>query len=201
MSRGIFITFEGLDGCGKSTQALLLKSYLEKKDLKIYLTREPGGTQVGDKIREILLLSNFKLNFWTEVFLYIASRVENSEMIKQKLEEGYVVICERYADSTLAYQGYGRGLPLNVLEELNRIATLGLEPTLTFLIDVDPQVALSRKRSFDRIERESIDFYYRVREGYLEIAKKEENRFIIIPGELSQDEVFRYIISHVEKLI
>lgn len=199
--RKIFITLEGLDGCGKSTQALFLRDYLEGKRLKVYLTREPGGSEVGDRIREILLSTSYVLNSWTEAFLYIASRVENSKIIKQKLEEDFIVICERYIDSTIAYQGYGRGLPLDMLENLNKVATLGLTPTITFLFDIDPHIALSRKKTFDRIEREDIMFYERVREGYLNIAKKETERIVVISGELSEKEIFSYIVSYVERLI
>lgn len=199
MKNSLFITFEGIDGSGKTTQAILLKDYLESKGFKVYLTREPGGTEVGSKIREILLSPDFSINPWTEVFLYLASRVENTIVLKKKLEENYIVICERYADSTIAYQGYGRNLPLNILAEMNSIATLGLKPDITFLIDIEPELALRRKKTFDRIEMESKDFYYRVREGYLEIAKREQERFIIIPGNLSKEEIFERIVKRIKE--
>ncbi|MCX7721370.1 MAG: dTMP kinase [Dictyoglomus thermophilum] len=199
MKNSLFITFEGIDGSGKTTQAILLKDYLESKGFKVYLTREPGGTEVGSKIREILLSPDFSINPWTEVFLYLASRVENTIVVKKKLEENYIVICERYADSTIAYQGYGRNLPLNILAEMNSIATLGLKPDITFLIDIEPELALRRKKTFDRIEMESKDFYYRVREGYLEIAKREQERFIIIPGNLSKEEIFERIVKRIKE--
>ena len=199
MKNSLFITFEGIDGSGKTTQAILLKDYLESKGFKVYLTREPGGTEVGSKIREILLSPDFSINPWTEVFLYLASRVENTIVVKKKLEENYIVICERYADSTIAYQGYGRNLPLNILMEMNGIATSGLKPDITVLIDLDPELALRRKKTFDRIEMESRDFYYRVREGYLEIAKKEQERFIIIPGNLSKEEIFERIVKRIKE--
>ncbi|MEN3011888.1 MAG: dTMP kinase [Dictyoglomus thermophilum] len=199
MKNSLFITFEGIDGSGKTTQAILLKDYLESKGFKVYLTREPGGTEVGSKIREILLSPDFSINPWTEVFLYLASRVENTIVLKKKLEENYIVICERYADSTIAYQGYGRNLPLNILAEMNGIATSGLKPDLTVLIDLDPELALRRKKTFDRIEMEGKDFYYRVREGYLEIAKREQERFIIIPGNLSKEEIFERIVKRIKE--
>lgn len=199
MKNSLFITFEGIDGSGKTTQAILLKDYLEGKGFKVYLTREPGGTEVGSKIREILLSPDFSINPWTEVFLYLASRVENTIVVKKKLEENYIVICERYADSTIAYQGYGRNLPLNILAEMNGIATSGLKPDLTVLIDLDPELALRRKKTFDRIEMEGKDFYYRVREGYLEIAKREQERFIIIPGSLSKEEIFERIVKRIKE--
>jgi dTMP kinase len=199
MERSIFITFEGLDGSGKSTQISILKNYLEDKGIKVYVTREPGGTEVGEKIRSILLDPDLTLKPWTEAFLYIGSRVENTEKIKKKLQEGFWVICERYMDSTIAYQGYGRGLPINILSDLNRIATSNLIPHITFLIDIDPYKSLSRKKNFDRIERESLEFYDKVRKGYLEIAEREKERFVIISGERSIEEIRKDIISYLER--
>ena len=199
MERSIFITFEGLDGSGKSTQISILKNYLEDKGIKVYVTREPGGTEVGEKIRSILLDPDLTLKPWTEAFLYIGSRVENTEKIKKKLQEGFWVICERYMDSTIAYQGYGRGLPINILSDLNRIATSNLIPHVTFLIDIDPYKSLSRKKNFDRIERESLEFYDKVRKGYLEIAEREKERFVVISGERSIEEIRKDIISYLER--
>jgi dTMP kinase len=199
MERSIFITFEGLDGSGKSTQISILKNYLEDKGIKVYVTREPGGTEVGERIRSILLDPDLTLKPWTEVFLYIGSRVENTEKIKKKLQEGFWVICERYMDSTIAYQGYGRGLPINILSDLNRIATSNLIPHITFLIDIDPYKSLSRKKNFDRIERESLEFYDKVRKGYLEIAEREKERFVVISGERSIEEIRKDIISYLER--
>jgi dTMP kinase len=199
MERSIFITFEGLDGSGKSTQISILKNYLEDKGIKVYVTREPGGTEVGERIRSILLDPDLTLKPWTEAFLYIGSRVENTEKIKKKLQEGFWVICERYMDSTIAYQGYGRGLPINILSDLNRIATSNLIPHITFLIDIDPYKSLSRKKNFDRIERESLEFYDKVRKGYLEIAEREKERFVVISGERSIEEIRKDIISYLER--
>ncbi len=199
MERSIFITFEGLDGSGKSTQISILKNYLEDKGIKVYVTREPGGTEVGEKIRSILLDPDLTLKPWTEAFLYIGSRVENTEKIKKKLQEGFWVICERYMDSTISYQGYGRGLPINILSDLNRIATSNLIPHVTFLIDIDPYKSLSRKKNFDRIERESLEFYDKVRKGYLEIAEREKERFVVISGERSIEEIRKDIISYLER--
>lgn len=199
MERSIFITFEGLDGSGKSTQISILKNYLEDKGIKVYVTREPGGTEVGEKIRSILLDPDLTLKPWTEAFLYIGSRVENTEKIKKKLQEGFWVICERYMDSTIAYQGYGRGLPINILSDLNRIATSNLIPHITFLIDIDPYKSLSRKKNFDRIERESLEFYDKVRKGYLEIAERKKERFVVISGERSIEEIRKDIISYLER--
>jgi|UniRef100_A0A7C3SND2 dTMP kinase len=199
MEKSIFITFEGLDGSGKSTQISILKNYLEDKGIKVYVTREPGGTEVGEKIRSILLDPDLTLKPWTEAFLYIGSRVENTEKIKKKLQEGFWVICERYMDSTIAYQGYGRGLPINILSDLNRIATSNLIPHITFLIDIDPYKSLSRKKNFDRIERESLEFYDKVRKGYLEIAEREKERFVVISGERSIEEIRKDIISYLER--
>jgi dTMP kinase len=199
MEKSIFITFEGLDGSGKSTQISILKNYLEDKGIKVYVTREPGGTEVGEKIRSILLDPDLTLKPWTEAFLYIGSRVENTEKIKKKLQEGFWVICERYMDSTIAYQGYGRGLPINILSDLNRIATSNLIPHITFLIDIEPYKSLSRKKNFDRIERESLEFYDKVRKGYLEIAEREKERFVVVSGERSIEEIRKDIISYLER--
>uniref|UniRef100_A0A7C3MIY6 Thymidylate kinase n=1 Tax=Dictyoglomus thermophilum TaxID=14 RepID=A0A7C3MIY6_DICTH len=199
MERSVFITFEGLDGSGKSTQISILKNYLEDKGVKVYVTREPGGTEVGEKIRSILLDPDLALRPWTEAFLYIGSRVENTEKIKEKLQEGFWVLCERYMDSTIAYQGYGRGLPINILSDLNKIATSNLIPHITFLIDIDPYKSLSRKKNFDRIERENLEFYNKVRKGYLEIAEIEKDRFVVISGDRPKEEVSKDIIAYLER--
>lgn len=197
----IFITFEGLDGCGKTTQARLLKDFLERENYKVFSTREPGGTILGENIRNILLNSNLSIHPWAEAFLYLSSRVENSLMIKEKLREGYIVICERYVDSTLAYQGYGRGLPLEKLKELNKIVTFGVNPDVTILLDIAPETIFLRKRILDRIEKENLDFYYKVRKGYLKIAEEDRNRVFVISGELLEEEIHRRILEIVLKKI
>ncbi|MEN2984107.1 MAG: dTMP kinase [Dictyoglomaceae bacterium] len=195
----IFITFEGLDGCGKTTQARLLKEFLERKNYKIYLTREPGGTILGENIRNILLNSDISIHPWTEALLYLSSRVENSLVIKEKLKEKYIVICERYIDSTLAYQGYGRGLPINKLKKLNELVTFGLNPDVTILLDISPEKIFQRKESLDRIEKENLNFYHKVREGYLKIAKENKSRIFVISGELLIEEIHHIILKIILK--
>ncbi|MGB9857595.1 MAG: dTMP kinase [Dictyoglomaceae bacterium] len=192
---GIFITFEGLDGCGKTTQAKLLKDFFEKKEYKVYLTREPGGTLPGEAIRSVLLDPEIKLHPWTEALLYLSSRLENSLIIKERLKEGYIVLCERYIDSTIAYQGYGRGLPLKELKRLNNLVTFGLKPDITIVLDIKPEKALQRKKNFDRMEKENLEFYNKVREGYLEIAKREKRRVFVVSAELSEEEVHQEILN------
>ncbi|MCS7201827.1 MAG: dTMP kinase [Dictyoglomus sp.] len=195
----IFITFEGLDGCGKTTQARLLKEFLERKNYKIYLTREPGGTILGENIRNILLNSDISIHPWTEALLYLSSRAENSLVIKEKLKEKYIVICERYIDSTLAYQGYGRGLPINKLKKLNELVTFGLNPDVTILLDISPEKIFQRKESLDRIEKENLNFYHKVREGYLKIAKENKSRIFVISGELLIEEIHHIILKIILK--
>ncbi len=191
----IFITFEGLDGCGKTTQAKLLKDFLEKENYRVYLTREPGGTILGENIRNILLNFNINIHPWTEALLYLSSRVENSLVIREKLKEEYVVICERYIDSTIAYQGYGRNLSIEKLKELNELVTFGLKPDITILLDIVPEKIFIRKKVLDRIEKESLDFYYKVREGYLKIAEEEKERIFVVSGELLVEEIHRKILE------
>lgn len=195
----IFITFEGLDGCGKTTQAKLLRDFLEKENYKVYLTREPGGTILGENIRNILLNFNINIHPWTEALLYLSSRAENSLVIKEKLKEEYVVICERYIDSTIAYQGYGRNLPIKKLKELNELVTFGLKPDITILLDIVPEKIFTRKKILDRIEKESLDFYYKVREGYLKIAEEEKERIFVVSGELLVEEIHREILKIILK--
>lgn len=171
----LFITIEGPEGSGKSTQAQLLARYLERKGHKVLRTREPGGTLVGERIRRILLDPNLKeMEPLCELLLYCAQRAEHArKVIKRALEEGKTVICERYIDSTVAYQVYGRGIDGKVVEFLNRLCTDELLPHLTIILDICPKRGLKnrKRRGFDRIEQEPINFHQRVREGYTEIAK------------------------------
>jgi len=182
---GFFITIEGIEGSGKSTLAKGLKLYLEDLGLRVVFTREPGGSNVGEKIRKILLSKEDSMDPMTEVFLFLAARRENVvNNILPALQDGMVVIADRYTDSTLAYQGYGRGLPIKVLRRLNKIATKRIYPNLTFLIDIPPGRGLERKNEddFDRIERENLDFHKRVREGYLRLARIAKKRIYVLDG-------------------
>ena len=201
---GLFISFEGIDGCGKSTQADLLRSYLESKGEQVERLREPGGTALSEQIREILLNpNNDKMDPSTESILLSASRAQlTREIIIPALERGNVVICDRYADSTLAYQGYGRGINLEWLEKLNAFATAGLKPDITLLVDLPVDEALNRmqSKSFDRIEMEGIEFLDKVRSGYLELTDRFSKRYFMIDGMETIEEMSKKIINKIEEI-
>ncbi|HIN46059.1 MAG TPA: dTMP kinase [Candidatus Marinimicrobia bacterium] len=201
---GLFISFEGIDGCGKSTQADLLRSYLESKGEQVELLREPGGTALSEQIREILLNpNNEKMDPSTESILLSASRAQlTREIIIPALERGNVVICDRYADSTLAYQGYGRGINLEWLEKLNAFATAGLKPDITLLVDLPVDEAFNRmqSKSFDRIEMEGIEFLDKVRSGYLELTDRFSKRYFMIDGMETIEEMSKKIINKIEEI-
>ncbi len=200
--KGILISFEGIDFTGKTTQGKRLFDYISQRDgfakskgVECIFTKEPGGTETGEKIREILLNSS-SLERWTELFLYLASRSQLiKEVIKPSLSLGRLVIVDRFSDSTFAYQGYGRKLPLSLIKKLNEKATEGIKPNLTFLLDDSPKVAFRRKGSKppDRLEREGGKFQEEVRKGYLKLAKEEPLRFRIIKVEKGADETFEKI--------
>ncbi len=198
--QGNLITFEGLDFSGKSVQANLLHGALKDRKLPVLILREPGGTEISEKIRSVLLdNANHKMSAMTEVLLYSAARAQMvRENILPNLEKGTVVICDRYFDSTTAYQGFGRRIDLDFIKKLNNFATEELVPDLTFLIDLDPKIALQRtKTDLDRLEKEDSEFHQRVRKGYLEIARSNPDRFVVIDGtqsiEAIQDEIFMKI--------
>lgn len=191
MKRGCLITVEGIEGCGKSTQSRLLYEYLARHDVDVILQREPGGTMVGDRIRDILLdVAHDGMDDMTEVLLYAASRAQLvMEVVAPALEQGRVVILDRYVDSTFAYQVYGRGIARHVVEDINKPAVNGYMPDLTILLDVDVNLGLSRLKmaEADRIEQEGVDFHERVRQGFLDLAKQEPARFRIIDGGQNPD--------------
>ncbi|MBM3804395.1 MAG: dTMP kinase [Acidimicrobiia bacterium] len=200
---GFFITFEGIDGCGKTTQLRLLHEYLRKRGIDVAIVREPGGTEVGEAIREILLHSARQgIEPLSELLLYYASRCQNlCQNIVPALERGRWVLCDRFADASVAYQGYGRGLDMNFIEQLNQAVVGQRLPDLTFLIDLDPSVALARARQRNqdrqvdegRFEMESLSFFERVRQGYLAIAQKHPNRFRVVPGHWPVEETHQEI--------
>lgn len=198
---GFLITLEGIEGSGKTTHARRLFSFLEESGIPCLLTREPGGTPMGEKIRDILLNpESGVIDPLAETFLFEASRREHvKEVINPALHEGKVVICVRFTDSTLAYQGYGRGVPLSYLCYLNNIATEGVMPDLTVLFDVEPEVGLAR--SFSHTEEEELrfekeflaskEFLFAVRNGYLQLAKESPQRFVVVDTtDYSEEEVF-----------
>ena len=181
-----FITFEGIEGCGKTTQSILLAQYLHSLNYEVLLTREPGGPPISEMIRKILLdKSNSEMLPQTELLLYMASRAQHTgAWILPALKEGKIVICDRYYDSSLAYQGGGRDLDLKVIRSIAKFATFGLVPNTTFLIDIPVEVGISRNKhkEADRIESEAINFHQKVRNLFLDVAKEESQRYIIING-------------------
>ena len=186
MVRGVFITIEGCEGTGKSTQAALLAGALREAGMRVTEVREPGGTPAAEAIREILLdRAHDGLDARAELLLYEASRADlTSRVIMPALASGGAVVCDRFYDSTTAYQGYGRGLPLDEVGQLNRFATAGLEPDLTIVIDLDPAEGLARATGSgaDRLEAEELAFHERVREGFLRIAAEERGRVVVVSG-------------------
>ncbi len=199
MTKGLFITFEGGDGCGKTTQIKLLNEYLRAKGYKTLLTREPGSKGLGVKLREILLNYDGEVSPTCESFLFLADRAQHVDcIIKPALEEGVIVLCDRHTDSTVAYQGYGRGLDLNQIHNLNNIATGGLKPDLTVVLDVD--VETSQKRvgtEKDRMESAGIEFFERVRQGFLDIAKQEPDRVKVVDSTQTIEEIHEQILGLV----
>lgn len=199
----MFITFEGIDFCGKSTQANLLKKYLLKHNKKVEIIREPGGTEISEKVRQILLdNSNIDMSMETEFFLFSASRAQLvREKIRPYLEKKIYVISDRFHDSSVAYQGYGRGIPVKSVMHVNKIAIGDTIPDITFFIDVPVEEAEKRKtgktgKELDRIELSEINFYEKVRKGYLEISKTEE-RFKVIDGTKSVEKINMEVINEI----
>jgi len=185
LRKGLFITFEGPEGSGKSTHAKRIYSYLKRKGYDCIFTREPGGTFVGEKIRSILLdRKNKGITLLTELFLFETNRSQViSEMIQPALKKGRIVICDRFSDSTIAYQGYAGGLPLKDIIKIDSIATKGMKPDLTVLLDIDTKTGFKRalrKRQKDRMEAKSLNFHRRVRDGYLKLAEKDKKRIKLI---------------------
>jgi dTMP kinase len=195
-----FITIEGGDGTGKSTQIRTLESYLMQRDFACVMTREPGGTALGSLIRKVLLeVGSHEIASSTELFLYLADRAQHvNEVILPALKSDKIVLCDRFTDSTVAYQGYGRGIELGLLRQLNDIAAQGVHPDLTILLDCPVSVGLARtarrqtaagRRQEDRFEREKIEFHEKVRAGFLEMARTEPERFRIVDATPSSEEV------------
>ena len=189
----MFITFEGPDGSGKTTQAKMLVEYLQTRGYPVFYTREPGGTEISEQIREVILTPRNKaMRSEAEVLLFSAARAQIvAELIRPALANGKIVVCDRYYDSTFAYQGYGLGLDLSALRAITKFATGGLVPDLTFYVDVSAEVGLARRHQGEtnRLDQKDIDYHTRVRNGYLELAKAEPNRFVVIDGTASIEQV------------
>lgn len=195
--QGLFITFEGPDGCGKTTQMKLLAEYFEKKGKEVVLTREPGGKGLGEKVREILLNYDGEVSDRCESFLFLADRAQNIDIIvNPAVKEGKIVLCDRHIDSTVAYQGYGRGLNIDRINMLNNLATNGKKPDLTLVFDVDVETSMKRVgKEKDRMESAGIDFHNRVRKGYLELAKQEPKRIKVLNATKSIEEIHKDVIN------
>lgn len=200
LKKGLFITFEGADGCGKTTQINLLTEYLKEKGFDVVLTREPGGKGLGERIREILLNYDGEVSSKSEAFLFLADRAQNIDVIvKPAVEVGKIVLCDRHTDSTIAYQGYGRGVDMNQLKMLNSLATGGFVPDLTFVFDIDVETSMSRVgKEKDRMESAGVEFHNRVREGYLALAKDEPERVKVINAKDSIENIFSQVKSQFE---
>ncbi len=204
--RGIFISFEGIEGTGKSIQARLLSEYLAKKGLKTLLTEEPGGTPISLQIRKVLLSTKHEeMDYLTELLLYNAARIQHiKERIIPAIDCGRIVITDRFSDSTVAYQGYGRGISLKLIDSLDRIATGRMRPDLTILLDLDVEVGLMRNKRInkrDRLELEDVKFHKRVRKGYLRLAAMEPERIKLIKASKGIEEIHREIVRIVEKVL
>ncbi len=204
--RGIFITLEGPEGSGKSTQARKLSKYLEKRGIRTIVSQEPGGTEIGQKIRKILLSPTSRgMEDLTELFLYLAVRAQHvEEIVNPALSEGKIVISDRFMDATVAYQSYGRGIDKELIEELNSLVTHGLKPDLTILLDIEIPQGIRRARGKgkgDRIEQEKIEFHQRVREGYLKLAEEEPERIKRIKVEGSIEETQMRVRQYVDEVL
>ena len=197
----MFITFEGADGCGKTTQIKLIDEYLRSKGYKTLLTREPGSKGLGEKIREILLNYNGEVSSRCESFLFLADRAQPVDcIIKPALQERTIVLCERHTDSTVAYQGYGRGLDIEEIKKLNALATGGLKPDLTIVFDVDIETSQARVgKNKDRMESAGVEFFKRVRAGFLEIAKKEPGRVKVINSSDTIENIHKKVVELIGK--
>ncbi len=200
MKKGLFITFEGADGCGKTTQLNLLKDYLENNGYEVVLTREPGGKGLGEKVREILLNYDGEVSNRCESFLFLADRAQNIDIIvNPAIEQGKIVLCDRHTDSSVAYQGYGRGLDINQINTLNNLATNNKKPDLTLVFDVDIETSMQRVgNEKDRMESAGKEFFNRVRNGYLELAKQEPDRIKVIDSTKSIQEVQKDVLEIIK---
>jgi dTMP kinase len=211
--KGFFITFEGGEGCGKTTQSRLLYELLKQKGYEVTHTREPGGTKVSEAVRRIILDPDNRISPMAELFLYETARTQHiADVILPALRSGKIVVCDRFTDATIAYQGYGRGLDISMIKQLNKIASCGLKPCLTVYLDITPEKGLLKARSIkkdfkkacDRLEGESMSFHKRVRKGYLALAKQEPSRIKVVRTrdtiEQTQKEVAGAVMERLSKL-
>lgn len=204
--KGIFITLEGGDGSGKSTQIHLLKDYLIEKGYEVVLTREPGGTVISEAIRGIILNKEFmEMSDMTEALLYAAARAQHvHEFIRPHLQQGKIVICDRYVDSSIVYQGFARGLGQEQIQNINDHATGGLTPNLTILLDLDAAHGISRKKNqqdLDRLELQKLDFHQKVAVGFHKLADQNQDRFLVIDAMQEIESIHQQVTKRVMELI
>jgi len=209
----VFITFEGIEGCGKTTQIRLLRDYLGSLGLEVLVTMEPGGSRLGKKLRSMLLsVENKDITREAELFLYLADRAQHvQQVIRPALKDGRTVISDRYADSTVVYQGYGRGMDPDIINRMNLVAAAGVWPGITFLLDLPPETGLARamKRNKEkniaasegRFEDEALDFHRRVRQGYLEWAARNRNRFVVLDASADEPSIFETLREKMDQAL
>ena len=200
MKKGFLVTFEGGDGCGKSTQLKMFQDFLKKENVDFIVSREPGGTPLGEEIRKILLNSNYNISSTTEFLLFSASRATHvEEIVKPALKEGKVVILDRFYDSSYTYQGYAGNLSIKDIENITEFAIQGTKPDLTFLLDLSYDEAMKRKAKdeklshLDRMERKAKEYHHKVREGYLKLAKQNPDRIVVVDASKSVEEISNFI--------
>ena len=206
---GRFITLEGVEGSGKTTLAKHIADALRESYPEIVLTREPGATGVGKQIRSLLLTQqNPPLSSLAELLLFAADRAQHlAEVVRPALDRGALVLCDRYVDSSYAYQGYGRGLDMTLLRDIMRLATSGLQPELVILLDLDPEIGLARARAqqstdpgrWTRFESDTLEFHRRIRAGFLELAKASPDRFLVLDAAQAPEEVARLAVEGIER--
>ena len=209
----MLITLEGIEGSGKTTQIDYIASYFQKFGLDYIITKEPGGTVIGEKIRSILLdPGNINIHPMTELLLYAADRVQHiKELINPMIESGKIVICDRFYDSTTVYQGFTRGIDISLIQQLNRLVLEGLAPDMTFILDLNPEIGLkrawkqindgSRSESETRFENEKLQFHESVRNGYLALARQEPDRFVVVDASMDPVKVGEKILEHLGKYL
>lgn len=201
---GVFLTFEGPEGAGKTTQIARLAADLMERGYQITRTREPGGDPVGERVRALLLDRDASPIPIAELLLFAAARAQNVKtVVRPALDSGHVVLCDRFTDSTLAYQGYGRGLSIDAIRSVNSVATDGLQPRKTFLLDLPPEIGLARQSpdAQDRLDRETLDFHKRVRTGFLAVATAEPDRFVVLDATQNPDALFVQLLTAVLPLL
>ncbi len=203
MKKGLFITFEGCDGCGKTTQLELLAKFLTEKGYEVITTREPGAKGLGTQLREILLNYDGEVSSRCESFLFLADRAQHIDtIVKPAIACGKIVLCDRHTDSTVAYQGYGRGLDLAQINYLNDLATNGLKPDLTLLFDVDTETSMQRVgKNQDRMESAGIEFQEKVRQGYLQLAKSNPQRIKAFDSRKTIEQLHQEVIDVINKIL